>query len=71
MYYFGLKLHTLAFKHPNKLTFPEQLLVTPASENDLNVFKNAWEDIENRTFYGDKIYHNIDYFKELNNAYSH
>jgi len=65
MYYFGLKLHALAFKHPNKLPFPEQLLVTPASENDLNVFKNAWEDIENRTFYGDKIYHNVDYFNNL------
>ena len=65
MYYFGLKLHALAFKHPNKLPFPEQLLVTPASENDLNVFKNAWEYIENRTFYGDKIYHNVDYFNNL------
>lgn len=65
MYYFGLKLHALAFKHPNKLPFPEQLLITPASENDMNVFRNAWGDIENRTFYGDKIYHNIDYFKNL------
>jgi len=65
MYYFGLKLHALAFKHPNKLPFPEQLLVTSASENDLNVFKNAWEDIENRIFYGDKIYHNVDYFNNL------
>ena len=65
MYYFGLKLHALAFKHPNKLPFPEQLLVTPASENDLTVFKNAWEGIEDRTFYGDKIYCNVDYFNNL------
>lgn len=65
MYYFGLKLHALAFKHPKKLPFPEQLLITPASENDLNVFKSAWEIIENRTFYGDKIYHNVDYFNNL------
>jgi hypothetical protein len=68
MYYFGLKLHALAFKHPNKLPFPEQLLVTPASENDLTVFKNAWEGIENRTFYGDKIYHNVDYFNNLTSS---
>jgi hypothetical protein len=65
MYYFGLKLHALAFKHPNKLPFPEQLLITAASENDLNVFKNAWENIEDRTFYGDKIYYNVDYFNTL------
>jgi hypothetical protein len=65
LYYFGLKLHALAFKHPNKLPFPEQLLVTPASENDLTVFKNAWEGIEDRTFYGDKIYYNVDYFNNL------
>jgi hypothetical protein len=65
MYYYGLKLHTLAFQQPKKLPFPEQLLVTPASENDLNVFKSAWENIENRTFFGDKIYHNVDYFNNL------
>jgi hypothetical protein len=68
MYYFGLKLHALAFKHPNKLPFPEQLLVTPASANDLTVFKNAWEGIEDRTFYGDKIYHNVDYFNNLTSS---
>lgn len=65
MYYFGLKLHALAFKQPKTLPFPEQLLVTAASESDLTVFKNAWEGIEDRTFYGDKIYHNVDYFNNL------
>jgi hypothetical protein len=68
MYYYGLKLHALAFHRQHRLPFPEQLLLTPASENDLNVFKNAWEDIENRTFYGDKIYHNVDYFDNLNSS---
>ena len=68
IYYYGLKLHALAFKHPNKLPFPEQLLVTPASENDLNVFRNAWGNIEDRTFYGDKIYHNTDYFCNLTSS---
>ena len=65
MYYYGLKLHALAFQRHKRLPFPEQLLVTPASENDLNVFKNSWENIENRTFYGDKIYHNVEYFNNL------
>lgn len=67
MYYYGLKLHALAFQRNKGLPFPEQLLITPASENDLTLFIKAWEDIENRTFYGDKIYHKVDYF---NNLYS-
>jgi len=65
MYYYGLRLHTLAFRRYHQLPFPEQLLFTPASENDLNVFKLAWSNIENRIFYGDKIYYNEDFFSQL------
>jgi len=65
LYYYGLKLHALAFRRIKRIPFPEQLLITPASENDLNVFKNSWSNIENRTFFGDKIYHNVDYFENL------
>jgi len=69
MYYYGLKLHALGFHRENLLPFPEQLLITPASENDLNVFRNAWSNIENRTFYGDKIYHDHDFFECLYNTH--
>ena len=65
MYYYGVKLHALAFHHKGHLPFPEQLLITPASENDLNVFRNAWSHIENRTFYGDKIYLDKDFFLDF------
>jgi hypothetical protein len=65
LYYYGLKLHTLAFRRNKQLPFPEQLLITAASENDLNVFRNAWSNIKNRTFYGDKIYHDHDFFECL------
>lgn len=65
LYYYGLKLHALAFRRVNQLPFPEHLLITPASENDLNVFRNAWSNIENRTFYGDKIYHDPVFFENL------
>lgn len=71
MYYYGVKLHALAFRRENQLPYPEQLIITPASENDLNVFKNQWSDITNRFFFGDKIYYNQDYFEQLsseNNA---
>jgi hypothetical protein len=65
MYYYGVKLHALAFHNKGHLPFPEQLLVTPASENDLNVFRNAWSNIEDRTFYGDKIYLDKDFFSDF------
>lgn len=65
MWYHGLKLHALNFRRLGKLPFPEQLLITPASENDLNVFKNAWSGIKDRDFYGDKIYSDKDFFNKL------
>jgi len=68
IYYYGLKLHALAYYRPNHLPFPEQFQLTPASENDLNLFKQAWGGIENRTFYGDKIYHDTDYFSQNENS---
>jgi hypothetical protein len=40
-------------------------------ENDLNLFKQAWGEIENRTFFGDKIYQDKDYSqiaKNINNS---
>ena len=71
MWYHGLKLHALAFRRKGKLPFPEQLILTPASVNDLNLFKEAWAGINNRQFFGDKIYCNKDFFlnlKEENNS---
>lgn len=67
MYYYGLKLHALAFHRPNHLPFPEQFQLTPASENDLNLFKQAWGGIESRVFFGDKIYHDSEYFQQAEN----
>ena len=56
IYYYGLKLHLLGFRRISKLPHPEQILFTPASVNDLTVFKQAWSEVKNRIFYGDKIY---------------
>lgn len=56
MYYYGLKLHLLGFRRIGKRPHPEQILFTPASVNDVTVFKEAWSSIENRVFFGDKIY---------------
>ncbi|WP_197092635.1 transposase [Labilibaculum euxinus] len=62
MYYHGMKLHALGFRRIGTLPHPEQLLLTPASVNDITVYKQAWAQIENRFFFGDKIYMD----KELN-----
>ncbi|MFB2121281.1 transposase [Parapedobacter sp. 2B3] len=61
MYYHGLKLHMLGFRRIGRLPHPEQILFTPASVNDVTVFRSAWFGIRDRTFFGDKIY----FVKEL------
>lgn len=68
IYYYSLKLHALAFHRSHHLPFPEQFQLTPASENDLNLFKQAWGGIENRFFFGDKIYHYSLYFHDVANT---
>lgn len=74
IWYFGLKLHVLGMYRPNKLPFPESVVITNASENDLNAFKQNWADLQNRQFYGDKIYNNMEFFwnmSEVNNSIMH
>ena len=64
MYYYGLKLHLLAFRRPGTIPFPEFVGITPASENDLTAFKNLFgDDICNRVVFGDKIFFDEPYFK--------
>tara|TARA_R110000868_G_scaffold67582_9_gene200448 strand:- start:12886 stop:13788 length:903 start_codon:yes stop_codon:yes gene_type:complete len=65
LYYFGVKLHALAFRRDNTIPFPEEIQITPASVNDLTVFKEAWSGKTNRCFFGDKIYINQDFFSDL------
>jgi len=57
MYYYGLKLHLLAFRRPKRIPFPEFIGLTAAAENDLNAFKELYGDqIYNRLIFGDKIF---------------
>jgi hypothetical protein len=70
IYYFGLKLHALAYHRPKHLPFPENIVITPASEHDLNVYKQNWSNIPNRTFYGDKIYHDRELLKEMESSFN-
>jgi hypothetical protein len=70
MYYYGVKLHALAFHRPDHLPFPESIVITPASENDLNVHKQNWSNIPNRSFYGDKIYRDAELLENMENSYN-
>jgi len=63
MYYFGLKLHALGLRRLGKLPYPANIVITAASENDLNVFKDNWSNYFNSIFWGDKIYNDNEYFE--------
>lgn len=64
-YYYGLKLHALAFRRKGTIPFPESITYTPAEDNDLTVFKQNWGDIiANRMIFGDKIYSDFEYFND-------
>lgn len=60
-YYFGLKLHAIGFRRIGKLPYPEQILLTEASESDINVYKWVWSEIPHRQLFGDKGYMDIDF----------
>jgi hypothetical protein len=55
-YYYGVKLHILAFRRPGQLPLPDYLGLTPASEADINVLKAIAEDIHFTPVYADKAY---------------
>ncbi|MEJ6791872.1 MAG: transposase [Lacinutrix sp.] len=70
LYYYGMKLYTLGFCNPNRLTHPEQIIFTPASVNDLSLFKEAWSEKENLIFFGDKIYKSSSFFSAMKNKFN-
>jgi len=63
MYYFGLKLHALAFRREGTIPFPEMILLSSAEENDLTVLKRkAADSLINRNIFADKIYSDFSYW---------
>jgi hypothetical protein len=55
-YYYGVKLHILAFRRRGQLPLPDYIGLTPASEADINVLKEILEDINLTPVYADKAY---------------
>ena len=56
LHYYGLKLHVMGFSVFDKLPLPEYIGISPASNNDLTVFKPFWESVHDRAIFADKIY---------------
>lgn len=55
-YYYGVKLHALAFERKGTLPLPEILQITPADEHDLTAIRPVLAQLYNRHFYFDKAY---------------
>lgn len=65
MYYFGLKLHTVAFRKEGTIPFPEMLILSATDENDSTIFKRECVgNLNNREIHADKIYPDIPFYKE-------
>ena len=67
MYYYGVKLHMVGQLRKGKIPFPEMIVLTSASENDLTVFKNECVPYLNgKTVLADKIYSDFSFFGDSN-----
>jgi hypothetical protein len=65
MYYYGLKLHLLAFRRKGTLPFPNKIYFSAASESDLAIIRelNWLDDQYNAEIFADKAYCDQEYFK--------
>jgi hypothetical protein len=70
MFYYGMKMHLLGFRRIGKLPHPEQILFTPASVSDTSVYKQAWSELMDRIFFGDKIYSDLDFNDQMMKNYN-
>ena len=63
-YYHGLKMHLVGFRRKGHIPFPHQIILSPASENDLTVFKrDCAPSLEGKTIFADKIYRDAGYWE--------
>jgi hypothetical protein len=62
LWYYSVKLNALNLFNKGTLPHPQQIVITKASENDLNVFKECWSEMKDKIFFGDKIYNDSTFF---------
>lgn len=56
IYYYGVKLHLLGSGCAGTLPIPQGIVITQASENDLNVFRDNWSSLPGMVVFADKAY---------------
>ena len=56
VYYFGVKIHALAFRRKGRMPVPEYLGVTSAAENDLEAVRYLLPTLAQRAIFADKAY---------------
>lgn len=56
IYYYGVKMHTIALKVEKKLPLIDFVSITPASENDLMAFKPILPKLAGKAIFADKAY---------------
>jgi len=65
MWYYGVKIHILAEERPHTVPVPRKILVTKASEHDLNAGKAMLENAQDIDIFGDKAYIDDDWGYDL------
>lgn len=70
LYYYGLKLHLLAFQRKRTIPFPNKIYLSSASENDLAVVReiNWLDDLADTQVFADKAYCDKEYFEPRKQA---
>ena len=56
MYFYGVKLHVLGLRREGTMPLPEQVGLTPGSENDLVAFRGIAGQLSDTELYADKAY---------------
>jgi len=70
LYYYGLKLHLLAYRRSGTMPFPNKIYLSSASENDLAVVReiNWLDDLVQTEVFADKAYCNKKYVETRKQA---
>jgi len=65
MWYYGVKIHILAEERSHSILVPRKILLTRASEHDLNAGKIMLENSEDIEIFADKAYIDDDWGYDL------
>lgn len=65
MHFYGLRLHTLAFRRMGKIPVPETFQITSADTHDLTAMRQVFSELDHRYIYADKAYLNKEFWESL------